>query len=1041
MEVRRKALVCLLFFAVSAWALPALSALPPATAPPGTRIVRLVLVNACNDADLRPLQASDSIGTADCMNVRADVAGSVDSVRFEIEGPDPSIRIENVAPFAFAGDSGGDYFEWGVRPGTYRITAVPFMGPNGTGRAGAGLVRQITVRPPASTPPPPTQPAPVVPTPRPSPPTPTIGARILRFVLVNACGSSTDLRVLASRDTLDTSRCISIRADATADVASVRFEIEGPDPSVRVENVAPYALAGDSAGNFFAWGARSGTYRVRATPFNRPNGQGQSGTPLTAQITVRGSVAAGPPAPPPAGPPAPPPPPTPSVPPAPAPEPRPAPAAASGQVSGELRKWHKVTVSFAGPEVDELSSPNPFRDYRLDVTFTHEASGRRWVVPGYFAADGNAAHTSASRGQVWRAHLAPPVSGPFTYRADFRTGSNVAVSGNGAPTSFHGATGRFHVGEADASAPGFYATGRLTDTRDGYYRFGETGEYFLKGGAGSPENLLAYFEFDNTRDRGGRSARLTNGLHRFNPHVRDWRSGDPLWQGNKGRGIIGALNYLAAEGMNSVYFLTMNVNGDGNDLHPWIAENRRDRYDASKLDQWEIVFEHMDRLGLAMHVVTQEQENDQLLDGGNLGAERRIYYRELIARFGHHLGVIWNLGEENTNTHDQRVAFANYFRTVDPYDHPTVVHTYPFQRDAIYGRLLGLSTVAGPSIQAHRDEVHRTVTRWVDRSRGSAHRWVVSVDEVGPANLGVVPDRVDPLHDAVRHRALWGTFMAGGAGVEWYFGYDHEHGDVDAEDFRSRRNMWQQTRYALEFFQRELPFWRMTHADSLTPSGDDYVFANPGEVYAIYRPRGGATLLNLSGYSGTFDVRWYNPRNGGALATGSIGSVEGGGRRDLGQPPHSGHLDWVAIVRNRDAANFASPSASPPPVAAPPPATVADGLAVTQLVLVDACLDRDLYALGSRETIDLGRIGNCMNVRADTTAGVASVRFELGSQTSFRVENAAPFAAAGDRDGEYQILSLGPGRYRLRAVPYGGIGGTGASGSARSVELVVVGTP
>ena len=34
-------------------------------------------------------------------------------------------------------------------------------------------------------------------------------------------------------------------------------------------------------------------------------------------------------------------------------------------------------------------------------------------------------------------------------------------------------------------------------------------------------------------------------------------------------------------------------------------------------------------------VKTQEHENDNLLDGGKLGNERMLYYRELVARFGH----------------------------------------------------------------------------------------------------------------------------------------------------------------------------------------------------------------------------------------------------------------------------------------------------------------------------------------------------------------------------------------------------------------------
>jgi hypothetical protein len=61
-------------------------------------------------------------------------------------------------------------------------------------------------------------------------------------------------------------------------------------------------------------------------------------------------------------------------------------------------------------------------------------------------------------------------------------------------------------------------------------------------------------------------------------------------------------------------------------------------------------------LGILLNNIGQEQENDQGLDGGDLGPQRKLYYRELVARFAHHLGWVWNLGEENTNTDDQRKA-------------------------------------------------------------------------------------------------------------------------------------------------------------------------------------------------------------------------------------------------------------------------------------------------------------------------------------------------------------------------------------------------
>ena len=42
-----------------------------------------------------------------------------------------------------------------------------------------------------------------------------------------------------------------------------------------------------------------------------------------------------------------------------------------------------------------------------------------------------------------------------------------------------------------------------------------------------------------------------------------------------------------------------------------------------------------------------ETGNENLHDDGELGRERMLFYREMIARFGHHLAVFWNIGEEN----------------------------------------------------------------------------------------------------------------------------------------------------------------------------------------------------------------------------------------------------------------------------------------------------------------------------------------------------------------------------------------------------------
>jgi hypothetical protein len=576
-------------------------------------------------------------------------------------------------------------------------------------------------------------------------------------------------------------------------------------------------------------------------------------------------------------------------------------AANKCEVSGELKKWHKVTLTFTGPETGEDDQSNPFRDYRLTVTFVK--GQKRYIVPGYYAADGDAAETSTKAGDKWRLHFVPDETGRWMYSASFRTGPDIALSSDpkaGSATAFDGVKGTLEIAPSDKTGRDHRARGMLKYVGKPYLQFAKTGEYFIKGGADSPENFLAYADFDGTYDAGElkREGEAAGDIfiHHYAPHVKDWRPGDPTWKNGKGKGIIGALNHLASKGMNSVYFLTYNIDGgDGKDVWPWTNPKEKYRFDCSKLDQWEIVFTHMDKLGLMLHVVTQETENDQGLDGGELGPQRKLYYRELIARFGHHLALTWNLGEENTNTTAQRKAFCKYIKQLDPYDHPIVCHTFPGKYDEVYQPLLGYEYFDGPSLQTN--DTHNQTVKWLDSSAAAGRQWFVSLDEIGPADTGAKPDADDYWHDEVRHKHLWGNLMAGGAGVEWYFGYKFPNNDLNCEDWRSRDHLWDLTRYALEFFHKHLPFTEMTHRDELTSAVDDYCFARPGQIYAIYLPFGGTTGLDLGNSSATFTIQWYNPRTGDELQTGTKTEITGPGPADIGQPPTDPEKDWVALIK------------------------------------------------------------------------------------------------------------------------------------------------
>jgi hypothetical protein len=138
--------------------------------------------------------------------------------------------------------------------------------------------------------------------------------------------------------------------------------------------------------------------------------------------------------------------------------------------------------------------------------------------------------------------------------------------------------------------------------------------------------------------------------------------------------------------------------------------------------------------------------------------------------------------------------------------------------------------------------------------------------------------------------------MGGGSGVEWYFGHQFPHMDINCEDWRSRDIMWDQTRYALEFFHEHLPFYEMTPDNKLTDRAGAFVLADPGKVYAVYLPSGGTTKLKVD--AGEYSVRWYNPRSGGELLKGSVKKVKGPSNISLGAPPEDVDKDWAVLVKS-----------------------------------------------------------------------------------------------------------------------------------------------
>jgi len=514
-------------------------------------------------------------------------------------------------------------------------------------------------------------------------------------------------------------------------------------------------------------------------------------------------------------------------------------------------------------------------------------------------------------GNIWRVHFTPDQAGLWNFEASFRKGDNIAVGLNptaGTATAFDGTKGNFTVADRDTKAAGFHKWGRLEYAGKHYLKFRD-GPYWIKGGTDSPEDLLAYEGFDDTRS-GSRFA-----VKKYTGHVRDWRPGDPDWKDGRGKAIIGAMNYLAEQHVNLIYFLPMNIGGDGQNVWPFAgrinpagdSDNDNTHYDISKLQQWEIVFSHAQAKGIVLHFVFNEAEKNNKLElgGKRLTTERKLFYREMVARFGHHNALIWNLCEEYNIGLDlgpQSVReFAAYVVQLDPYDHPITVH-HAKNPITAWKPFLGDELFSITSLQIGRGDIEQVVETFRKLARQAGRLLPIAVDE-----FTVTTDDKPwiPVDDSValRKEKLWPAYLSGGQ-VEFILAEL-----LDTQDFRKYEDLWKYIWYARNFMEQHLPFWEMESADELlteesiyfgkTCTHDGQVFAKKQEVYAIYLPNASPSgILNLSDVSGAFQKRWYNPRNG--RFEGSTTTVNGGDSVSLGKPPSDASEDWVILFNKKD---------------------------------------------------------------------------------------------------------------------------------------------
>ena len=506
---------------------------------------------------------------------------------------------------------------------------------------------------------------------------------------------------------------------------------------------------------------------------------------------------------------------------------------------GTFQKWSKVEILFNGPTSGDFDPDSNPSKTQVDVTF-QSPDGNVLVVPAFYDGDGS----GGVDGNIWKVRFTPDTTGDWHFDV------------SSTDIQLNSYTGGFEVLSteecADPNGLGvdLNCYGRLEYAGSHYLRF-QNGDYWIKGGIDDPENFIGEAFGD--------------------------------WEAKKA-----AVDYLSSHGVNSIYVITNNIDGDRNDTWPWVgdtpqqAKANSDSFNFAKLQEWEDFFSYVQSKGIVLHIILND-------DSAWTGYDHELYLREMIARFGHHPGLIWNVGEEANEIYSDREqeALAAKIQQIDPYNHPVTVHRkspWPFIRNKFFD-LTSIQIGDGSKdfSTARLSDYNAIVTDHRQKSMAVCHSIPVMIDET--PRITLVNDQT---RTKLRTQVLYPIFFGGG---NFELHYQDAYGQVGSVTIQNLEPMLEDMFRARQFIE-SLPFSKMKPCNGILSNQNNFCFGKAGEVYAVYFPVGGSDSVDLSKVQGDFNVIWFNPRTG---ETNQLGTVAGGGVRAFTTPDNN---DWVLHLDN-----------------------------------------------------------------------------------------------------------------------------------------------
>jgi hypothetical protein len=338
-------------------------------------------------------------------------------------------------------------------------------------------------------------------------------------------------------------------------------------------------------------------------------------------------------------------------------------------------------------------------------------------------------------------------------------------------------------------------------------------------------------------------------------------------------------------------------------LNPWIAERpdsaENPGFDYTRLNvpYWQ-KYERMLRRAREEDLIVSVilDWNDSLVHPAAGGEDEQRYYRYAAARLGAYSSVTWDLGDDIDSFRD--LAWAHKMGTLlegwDAYHHLATDHPVNNEQQDRTADWFGFT-----SFQYWPRPLHGWMVAQRQRQEKLGRIIPQTDEEYGyedhyPRWSPSYPDGASA--DANR-RAAWEISMAGayqttgetakrgtGAWPDTGGGWVNGRGDDSMVMLQGYAHM-------VDFFT-SFDWWRTDLHDELVSDGA-FCLAEPGGLYAVYLPMGGAVAAKLE--PGRYQASWFNPRSGRTLA---LPPAEGPAWTSP-TAPDSG--DWALLLRRTDA--------------------------------------------------------------------------------------------------------------------------------------------